>query len=273
MIAFATLGCPGLPLADVIGLATAHGCTGVEFRYADGEPIHPGLTGAELSGIGDRLRDNGITPLALDSYIRVAGEADDAEVVADLRRHIDAAAALGSPYVRVFAGGGASRPGERPSRAADDRAVRRLAAVAEAARAANVGVLLETHDSHRRADDAVRVVAGAADAAGVSTVDGMPLGLIWDVMHTWLGGETPAESAAAVAGWLGYVQLKDVPSVDDKTPVPPGAGVLPLARVLAELRARGYEGWISLEWERAWHPEVAPLADVLPGFAALAASR
>jgi hypothetical protein len=23
---------------------------------------------------------------------------------------------------------------------------------------------------------------------------------------------------------------------------------------------------VSLEWERAWHPEVAPLADVLPGF-------
>ncbi|GAA4217362.1 sugar phosphate isomerase/epimerase family protein [Actinocatenispora rupis] len=266
MIAFATLGCPGLPLDEVIGLATGSGCTGVEFRYADGEPIHPGLSARQLAETGDRLRDNGITPLALDSYIRVAGEADDGEVVADLHRHIEAAATLGARYVRVFPGGGT------PSPVADDRAVRRLAAVAEAARAANVGVLLETHDSHRRADDAVRVVAAAADAAGVSTVDGVPLGVIWDVMHTWLGGETPAESAATVAPWLAYVQLKDIPSADEKAPVAPGTGVLPLGEVLGELRSRGYAGWLSLEWERAWHPEAAPLAEVLPGFVALVKS-
>jgi sugar phosphate isomerase/epimerase len=69
------------------------------------------------------------------------------------------------------------------------------------------------------------------------------------------------------------VQLKDVPSADDTSPVAPGDGVLPLADVLAELRARGYSGWISLEWERAWHPDAAPLADVLPRFVELVRTR
>ncbi|MGA8117363.1 MAG: TIM barrel protein, partial [Actinocatenispora sp.] len=109
MIAFATLGCPGLPLDDVIDLAVRHGCTGVEFRYAEGEPVHPGLTDAELAVVGRRLADAGVTPVALDSYVRVAtGEASDEAVVADLRRHVRAAAALGAAFVRVFPGGSGS---------------------------------------------------------------------------------------------------------------------------------------------------------------------
>ncbi|MEV0843788.1 sugar phosphate isomerase/epimerase family protein [Actinocatenispora sera] len=263
MIAFATLGCPGLRLPEVIDLATTNGCTGIEFRYADGEPVHPGLSTSELAAVRDRLAAAGLTALALDSYIRVAAEGDDAEVMAELRRHLAAAVAVGAPYVRVFPGGGEPSPG------ADERAVRRLAAVADAAVDAGVGVLLETHDSHRRAEDAVRVVAAATERAGVSTSDGVPLGAIWDVLHTWLGGETPAASAALVAPWLGYVQLKDVPSAEDGTPVPLGAGVLPLDEVLAQLHRRGYAGPVSLEWERAWHPEAAPLADVLPGYVEL----
>jgi sugar phosphate isomerase/epimerase len=261
VIAFATLGCPGLPLEEVIALASAHGCTGVEFRYADGEPVHPGLSTSEIQAVGRRLTDAGITPVALDSYVRVAAEGPaDEEVVADLHRHIEVAAVLGAGFVRVFPGGGEPKP------AVNERAARRLAAVADAAREAGVGVLLETHDSHRRGQDAARVLSRAAELSGLSTVDGTPLGAIWDVMHTWLGGETPTESAVALAPWLGYVQLKDIPGPEDRTPVAPGAGVLPLRDVLAELRQRDYSGWVSLEYERAWHPEIPPLADILPTF-------
>ncbi|MGA8113358.1 MAG: TIM barrel protein, partial [Actinocatenispora sp.] len=127
-------------------------------------------------------------------------------------------------------------------------------------------VLLETHDSHRRAADAARVVAGAAERSGVSGPDGVPLGVVWDVLHTWLGGETPARSAELLRPWLGYVQLKDVASAADTTPVATGDGVLPLPAVLAELRRYGYAGWVSLEYERAWHPEIPPLERVLPRF-------
>jgi len=267
MIAFATLGCPGLPLAEVIDLATANGCTGVEFRYSEGEPVHPGLSTVELADVGARLADAGITPVALDSYVRVAAETDDDEVVADLRRTIVAARALGAPYVRVFPGGG------EPSRAANDRAARRLAAVADAAGEAAVGVLLETHDSHARGADAAAVLEDAAGRANVSTVDGVPLGVIWDVMHTWLGGETPTESAALLAPWLGYVQLKDIAAADDRTPVTPGTGILPLTDVLAELANRTYPGWLSLEYERAWYPDIPPLSEVLPAYAEFVTRR
>jgi sugar phosphate isomerase/epimerase len=126
-LAFSTLGCPGVALDEVIGYAVGNGCGGVELRYAEGEPVHPGLSTAELAATGERLSDAGVVPLALASYIRVAAEATDDEVVADLRRHLEAAQALGARYIRVFPGGG------EPSPAADARAARRLAAVADAA--------------------------------------------------------------------------------------------------------------------------------------------
>jgi sugar phosphate isomerase/epimerase len=260
VIAFATLGCPGLPLEAVIELATVNGCAGVEFRYAEGEPVHPGLSTSELRETGRLLAEAGVAPVALDTYVRVAAEGADDDLVIELRRVIGAAAALGASYVRVFPGGG------EPTVTANQRAARRLAAVADAAAEAGVGVLLETHDSHRRAADAAAVLSAAAELAGTSSTAGIPLGAVWDVMHTWLGGETPTESATLLAPWLGYVQLKDIPGPDDTTPTAPGTGVLPLTDVLTELTQRGYTGWLSLEYERAWYPEIPPLADVLPGY-------
>lgn len=264
MLAFATLGCPGVPLDEVIGLATANGCAGVEFRYSEGEPIHPGLSDAELADAGRRLADAGITPIALDTYLRVAVDTDDDEgIVTELRHHLAAAGALGARYLRVFPGGG------EPTAAATTRAATRLAAVADAARETGVGVLLETHDSHRRAADVAAVLAEATTLADTSSAGGMPLGAIWDVLHTWLGGETPTESATTLAPWLGYVQLKDVPSADDTSPVAPSTGILPLPDILSDLQQRGYTGWISLEYEKAWHPDAVPLSEVLPLFAEL----
>ena len=42
-LAFSTLGVPGLPLPDVLRLATTHGYHGVELRTHPEEPVHTGL--------------------------------------------------------------------------------------------------------------------------------------------------------------------------------------------------------------------------------------
>jgi fatty-acyl-CoA synthase len=36
-----------------------------------------------------------------------------------------------------------------------------------------------------------------------------------------------------------------------------GDGDIPVEEGLRLLRAIGYEGWISVEWEKKWHPEIA----------------
>lgn len=246
-IAFSTLGCPGEPIRDVLTLARRTDWHGVELRVHAEEPVSVDLGREQRAAYRARFDEAGIVPLAVDSYARVASaEVSDDDCVADVLHHVELATDLGASFVRVF-------PGGDDSPDADERAVRRLRAIADRL-PAGVTVVLETHDSHRAGADAARVLR---------QVDRPGIGGVWDVMHTWLAGEAPAETARTLAPWLGYVQIKDVRRRDDLTPCFLGDGVVPLTEIVESLRVQEYDGWLSLEWERRWHPAAAPLPEAL----------
>ncbi|MBA4860609.1 sugar phosphate isomerase/epimerase [Streptomyces sp. PSKA54] len=245
-LGFSTLGCPGATTQDIIRIADQSGCRAVELRAADEEPFSVALSPAERRRIAHEFRDAGIQLISVASYVRVAdGAISDEACLADLREHCALAHDLGATAVRVFPG--AAEPGP----AADDRAIRRLRA---AARTSPVLLLLETHDSHRGARDVARVLRQVGHPS---------VGAIWDVLHTWLAGENPDESAALLRPWLRLVQLKDVPGRHDRTPVLPGEGTVPLEEILTALQTIGYHGQLSLELETRWHPGGPPLLDAL----------
>ncbi|MBH5334993.1 sugar phosphate isomerase/epimerase [Streptomyces pactum] len=248
-LAFSTLGVPGLPVPEVVELATAHGYHGVELRAHPEEPVHPGLGRADRERVAETFRSAGVEILAVSGYAHAAGPGPDEPVVAELRELTALAADLGARYVRVFPGGGDSPPAE-----ADATAARRLAVAGPYAAERTVRLLLETHDSHR---------TGAAVARVLNAAGPVDAGAVWDVMHPWLGGEEPADTLAALASRLGYVQLKDIASAEDTTPLPLGAGVLPIAEVVELLSRSGWDGWLSWEYERRWYPQAAPLPDLL----------
>ena len=41
-----------------------------------------------------------------------------------------------------------------------------------------------------------------------------------------------------------------------------GEGVIPWPEILRAVKARGYDGWLSLEYERRWHPDDIPDASI-----------
>lgn len=247
-LGFSTLGCPALPLTEVTALALGSGWTGLELRAAADEPIHVALSTTERARARDILSEGGARPLAVASYVRVASEAvDDGGCVADGLAHAALAADLGCRFLRVFPGAGS--PGPR----ADDRAVRRLRAIADQL-PAGVTVLLETHDSHPRGADVARVLAA---------VDHPQARALWDVLHPWRHGESVGDTMAALRPWLAHVQLKDARSTEDLTPVFLGTGSVPLTEVLTVLRANDYVGALCLEWEAKWYPQAPPLAEAL----------
>ncbi|MEU0741841.1 sugar phosphate isomerase/epimerase family protein [Streptomyces sp. NPDC006134] len=249
-LAFSTLGVPGLSLPDVLRLATAHGYHGVELRTHPEEPVHPGLTPAERDDAAAAFKAAGVELLGLAGYARVAAPGDDGPVLAEIRALLDLARDLGAPYVRVFPGGG---DGQSPQEA-DATAARRLGTAAEHAADRGVRILLETHDSHRTGAAAMRVLG---------LVGHRQVGALWDVMHTWLGGEQPSETFAALSPHLGYVQVKDIASAGDTAPLPLGAGVLPLAECVEVLSRHGWDGWLCWEYEKRWYEEAAPLPGLL----------
>lgn len=249
-LAFSTLGVPGLPMRDVVRLAAGNGFHGVELRAHPEEPVHPALPLTSRVEVVEEFKAAGIAVLAVAGYARVAAPGEDEPVLADITALLELARDLGAPYVRVFPGGGDSSPEE-----ADATAARRLAAIAPVAADLGAQVLLETHDSHRTGAGAGRVLR---------TVDRSTVGALWDLMHTWRGGEDPAETYRELAPYLGYVQVKDIASVDDTTPLVPGAGVLPLADVVELLTRAGWDGWLCWEYEKRWYPQVPELAGALP---------
>ncbi|AOR34167.1 xylose isomerase [Streptomyces fodineus] len=249
-LAFSTLGVPGLPLPEVLALATAHGYHGVELRAHPEEPVHSGLSPAERSGAAALFKDAGVDVLGVAGYARVAAPGEDGPVLAEIRDLLHLAHDLGAPFVRVFPGADPERPREE----SDARAARRLGTAAEDAAALGVRILLETHDSHRTGAAAIRILG---------PVGHRQVGALWDVMHTWLGGEQPSDTYAALAPHLGYVQVKDIASASDTTPLPLGAGVLPLTECVDVLLRRGWDGWLCWEYEKRWYESAAPLPELL----------
>ncbi|MEV6307499.1 sugar phosphate isomerase/epimerase family protein [Streptomyces sp. NPDC051840] len=245
-LAFSTLGVPGLPVSEVIRLAVEHGYQGVELRAHPEEPVHPGLTALERAAVAEEFKRGGVEILTVAGYVRVAAEGDDEPVIAGLAELVELARDLGAAHVRVFPGGGDQDPA-----VADAAAARRLGAAAPHAADLGVRILLETHDSHRAGADVARVVG---------TVGHGRIGALWDVMHTWLAGEEPAASHAVLAPHLGYVQVKDIASAEDTTPLALGAGTLPLKACLDTL---DQDSWVCWEYEKRWYPEAAELPMLL----------
>ena len=46
----------------------------------------------------------------------------------------------------------------------------------------------------------------------------------------------------------------------------PGAGQLPLAQAIALLKSNGYDGWIVLEHEKRWHPNLPEPEEIFPAY-------
>ena len=245
-LAFSTLGLPGYPLADALRLADRHGWEGLELRCAPGESIHADLGPDQRRSIARDIEHAGIVPLCLAGYVGVAQPGEDATVVARLQAELRLAADLGATHLRVF-----PRGGDSPAPQADSRAARRLVAVADTAASLGVRLAVETHDSHR---------AGTAVARLLALVDHPWVGAIWDLLHTHLAGETPSATHTALGPRLAYTQVKDVASPHDLTPLPLGAGTLPITDCVRELAA---DAWVSWEYEAPWYPKARPLPGLL----------
>ncbi|WP_375432564.1 sugar phosphate isomerase/epimerase family protein [uncultured Friedmanniella sp.] len=238
------------------------GIGGVELRLSAGEIADPAMTRRRRREVRATIEEAGVVVTGVASYVRVASDLPDDLVLGALVAALSVAADLGAPVVRVFPGA-PTRPAaddvvpvllESGAQVAD-RAARRLDAVAPYAAECGVVPALETHDSHP---------TGALIAEILGRVQS-PVGAIWDLVHPWRVGEPLADTWAALGPWVtggrGSVQVKDADLPDCATPLPVGQGRLPTDPFAALLVEVGYAGTVTLEWERAWHPEAAPLEE------------
>lgn len=85
--------------------------------------------------------------------------------------------------------------------------------------------------------------------------------LLWDIMHPLEAGEQPLETLEYVKNDLVHVHIKDGEPWEDQdrsswryTRI--GEGAVPIKEIVELIQSTGYDGYYSLEWERAWRTEL-----------------
>jgi len=250
-IAFSTLAFPDASLASAVSLGRRWGYAGVELRLIDGELIDPRMPAAARAQVKRTVTAAGLPVVALDSSIRLTGE----DPGPDLRRFLELASDWEAPLVRVFGGPLAGGRTERQEQFG--AAARVLESCVPLARRLGVAIGVETHDDFS---------ASSVVASLLALADPDWVGAVWDSHHPYRVGESPAGVYANLGPRILLAQVKDArrrPGGDWEL-VLLGEGEVPVSQMLGLLAAGGYRGWISVEWEKRWHPEIAAPEVALP---------
>jgi sugar phosphate isomerase/epimerase len=243
-----TLGAPNWTLEETARNARAFGYVGVDLRLIDGEVISLDSVRANRERIHTLFQNAELPVPVLATSVRLASpdQQQRREAADEIAEWIDLAAELGVPVIRVFGG---MRPEGFDVESAIQVVAETLARIAPRAESAGVAVGIETHDDFSSAAAVRRVL---------EPLESRAVGAVWDMLHTARMGETPAQALELIGDRLLNVHLKDARRNGDVWELLPlGQGEIPVRDGLRLLKQRGYDDFISVEWEKKWHPELA----------------
>jgi sugar phosphate isomerase/epimerase len=245
-----TLGCPGWTLEHAAEKAREYGYDGVDLRLVDGTRVTPELVQANMDRIRRLFRPDGLRLEVLASSVHLSmNDGDERRENEEVtRRFMELAQKLEVPLVRVF--GGQLPAGVDEARGIENvaQSLERLAPEAERR---GVVVTLETHDAFSSA---------AVVAQTLALVPSPGIGATWDMHHTHHAGETVEQAWELLGERMENVHVKDARrSPGTRTGwqlVLLGEGEVPVREGLRLLQEKGYAAGVSVEWEKAWHPEI-----------------
>ncbi|MBP7482947.1 MAG: sugar phosphate isomerase/epimerase [Lacunisphaera sp.] len=248
-----TLGCPEYSLEQVLDLAKRHRLDAVEIRALSNTIDVPAVLAAAYGTpavLAERMQSAPAPIVSLDTSLKLADNRQaDRD---DFLKFVPWAEACGVPWLRAFDGG-------KNADAATHQAMADTVAWWRAERKKHgwkADLMIETHDALFTAASIKQFLALAPGTA-----------ILWDSQHTWRNGsEAPLDTWRAIKSHVVHIHVKDsISQPSAKHPfsyVLPGEGEFAMPPLRAALAAE-FTGCVSLEWEKLWHPYLAPLDDAL----------
>ncbi len=258
-LAFSTLGCPNFGWTEIYSMAKDLGFKGIEMRglgddifSVNAKPFCP----ENIDKTVEQLRNRHLEIPCLSSGCALKYAEKAEENIAELKEYIDLANKLGTPYIRILADEHAAPDGE----VNDQVVIDVLNSLISYAEQKNVTLLVETNGVY-------------ADTSRLrNLLNSIPsdnIGALWDIHHPYrFMGEAPETTLQNLGAYIKHVHTKDSIMDGDKVVYKlMGEGDLPVAAVIRALRSINYEGYLSLEWVRAYNRDLSDAGIVFPHYA------
>lgn len=252
-LAFSTLGCPEWDLKTIAQEAQAMGFSAVEIRGIGAETEADRIDCFSLENRAkslELLESCGVKLCVFGSSACFHDPERTEAALKEAKAAIDLCRAMNIPAVRVF--GDIFPAGESPEHTVD-RVAKGISALCQYAEETGfVQVLLEVHGDFNTVKVYTRLLPQMA---------GHPsFGLIWDIEHSFRAyGENFEPFYHIIRPYIRHIHVKDCRIQGGQTEIClPGEGEINIREILKALEQDGYAGYYSFEWEKRWHPEIAP---------------
>jgi sugar phosphate isomerase/epimerase len=273
-----TMGTPELTLKEAIGLFSSLNFDGIEIIWDDEFKcaLSKRATDKDISELKAQLAETDLDVCCLTPYMFGINSLDSEQRRRDLedfRRCIETGKTLQASCVRVY-GGGYDPQTDRDKRVDLERhLIDSLHSLADIAGKAGIVLAVETHFN--------TLTCSASETADiVRRVNHPHVKVLYDQPNIEFSeGEKYDRALELLEGLIAMVHVKDlvykegvsggftsskVVTVDESerrvSSRIPGEGIIPWPQILPALTAQGFDGWLSLEYERRWYPHDLPPA-------------
>lgn len=251
---FSSLACMEASFPELLNYAKGAGYDTLELRLDKQDNIC-GMPKESIPLV--LMQEKGVSILDLGTGVSLLDYSP--EKIAKAKENVDLAAYVGAKGIRLFVGAHVKTLSDTPNQDIDG-IIHSVNEIAAYAAPLNVEIWLEIHSWFSSGKN-MKLILDKVTEKNVK--------VIWDVIHSVEFCEEPEETMALIGEYITHVHIKD-----GKKPQDPeqfrwqltahGEGELPTARVLKLLKDANYQGYLSLEWESAWHPELNTLYPDIP---------
>lgn len=252
-IAFSTISCPEYSFSQMADAVKRYGYDGIELYALEGARLTPDILAHRLDEANRALATIPIVSINSWGTLSSPDRDERQRQEAQIARTFELAAELGCPLVKTFGG---EFPAGRKRKEVFDYMAESLWRLAERAGDLDVTLVVETHDGF---------CLGADLADLLSRVEHPNIAALWDVHHPYRMGESPEETDRLIGDRVAHVHVKDAVRRNGGWRfIPLGQGELPVQTMLSQLIARDFNGYVAVDWEKMWHPELAGPEQALP---------
>lgn len=277
-IAGHTMGTPEYTIPEALQLFHDIGLDGAEIVVQDdykcGLPTE--CSKEILKKVKEKAQEIGIQIIALTPYNSKFNSLDETirqQEMTEIRKVIEYADYLGAKFIRIYAGNYAGNETD-PDGKKMECLVASMRELGEDAQKAGVTLVMENHFN-------TMTVSARQSMDAAMKVDHPAVGILYDQANLTFTLQEDYEQAIDIQmDKVRYIHVKDLefksgvisfvsdevshPKEEDRNVITKivGEGSIKWPNIIQKIYDKGYEGWLSLEYERRWHPDDIPDASV-----------